>query len=132
MTINTVKIKRLISSKHNSFRIMNHLKITQIHHLKDHILEISFDDNCIKQYDFSQLIEFKGIAELLQNIDYFKTVKIIDDGRAFGWDNGYDCCADWARYYAKDTENEWKDFDDSIDLKQRMKLSQQRLKQRTT
>ncbi len=107
---------------------MKPIKIIKISHIKDYVLELSYDDNCTKQYDFSQLITFKGIAEPLKNVDYFKTVKIISDGRAFGWDNDYDCCSDWARYYAKDLQDEWKDFDDSINLKQRIKISQQKLK----
>jgi hypothetical protein len=53
---------------------------------------------------------------------------ILQDGRAFGWANNYDCCADWARYYAKDTENEWDGFEDSIPLKQRILIAEQKLK----
>lgn len=109
---------------------MNPIKIIQIRHIKDYILELSFDDNCVKQYNFLQLIDFKGISEPLKNIEYFKNVKIINNGRAFSWDNDYDCCADWARYYAKDLQDEWKDFDDDINLKQRIKITQQKFQKR--
>ena len=107
---------------------MRQILIINIRHIKDYILEFSFDDECVKQYDFMQLINFKGISEPLKSIDYFKTAEIINGGRAFGWDNGYDCCADWIRYFAKDLQNEWKDFDDSFGLKQRIKLSKQNRK----
>jgi len=55
----------------------------------------------------------------------------LDEGRAFGWDNGYDCCADWARYYAKDKNDEWKDIDENVDLKQRMKIAKQKFELET-
>jgi hypothetical protein len=106
---------------------MKQILILKIRHVKDYILELTFDDNCIKQYDFSQIIDFKGISEPLKDIEYFKKVKIICEGRAFGWDNNYDCCADWARYYAPDLQNEWKDFDDDIGLKQRIKIAHQKI-----
>lgn len=107
---------------------MKLINIIKIIHLKDYILEVTFDDNCVKQFDFKHLINFKGITEILKDIEYFKTVKILNDCRSFGWDNNYDCCADWARYYAKDLNDEWKDFDESIDLKQRIKIAQQKMK----
>jgi len=107
---------------------MKLIKIIKIEHSKDYIIEITFDDNCVKKFDFTQLVNFQGITEVLKNIEYFKTVKILNDGRSFGWDNNYDCCADWARYYAKDINDEWKDFDDSTELKQRIKIAQQKMK----
>lgn len=106
---------------------MKLIKIIKITHIKNYILEISFDDNCVKQFDFEKLIVFKGIAEQLKEIDYFKTVEIINDGRSFGWDNGYDCCADWVRYYANDINDEWKKVDENINLPQRIKIAQRNL-----
>ena len=107
---------------------MKQILIVNIRHIKDYILELSFDDDCVKQFDFRQLITFKGISEPLKNINYFKTAGIINGGRSFGWDNGYDCCADWIRYFANDLQNEWKDIDDSFGLKQRIKLAKQNVK----
>ena len=107
---------------------MKQILIVNISHIKDYILEISFDDDCVKQFDFTQLITFKGISEPLLNIDYFKTAEIINGGRSFGWDNGYDCCADWIRYFANDLQNEWIDIDDSVDLKQRIKMAKRNMK----
>ncbi len=108
---------------------MKLIKIIKIRHIKGYILELEFSDNCIKQFDFSQLITFEGIAGQLANIDYFKNVGIINNGRAFSWENGYDCCADWARYFAKDLSNEWKDYDDNTNLNQRMKITQNKMQQ---
>lgn len=111
---------------------MKLIKITKIRHINDFILELTFDDDCTKQFDFKQLIDFKGLAEPLKNVGYFKTAKILDEGRAFGWDNNYDCCADWARYFAKDLNDEWKDYDENVDLKQRMKIAKQKFELATT
>jgi len=72
-------------------------KIKNINYIESYILNITFEDDYSKVLDFSKLIDFKGIAEQLKNIDYFKKVKILRNGRSFGWDNDYDCCADWAR-----------------------------------
>lgn len=72
-------------------------KIKNISYIESYVLNITFEDDYSKELDFSKLIDFKGIAEQLKNIDYFKKVKILRNGRSFGWDNDYDCCADWAR-----------------------------------
>ncbi len=81
---------------------MKLIKITQLRVLKNYILELTFSDGYIKQYDFEQLIEFKGVAAALKDKDFFKNVEIINNGRSFAWANGYDCCADWARYHIAD------------------------------
>jgi hypothetical protein len=75
------------------------IKITNISHIENHLLKIQFDDNSSKILDFEKILEFKGMALPLKNIDYFKSFKILRDGRSFGWDNDYDCCADWAYRY---------------------------------
>jgi len=108
---------------------MKLIKITNIRHVKDYILDVAFDDSCVKQFDFQQLVKFEGIAEPLKNVEYFKTVKILNDGRSFGWENNYDCCADWARYFATDLNNEWNEFDESVPLKQRMKIAEKKMLQ---
>ena len=41
-------------------------------------------------------IYFTALAEPLKDSQYFGNVAILRNGRSFGWDNGYDCCADWA------------------------------------
>ncbi|MBX3042816.1 MAG: DUF2442 domain-containing protein [Candidatus Kapabacteria bacterium] len=75
------------------------IKITNISHIENYLLKVSFDDNTSKILDFEKILEFKGMAQPLKNIDYFKSVKLLRNGRSFGWDNDYDCCADWAYRY---------------------------------
>jgi hypothetical protein len=72
------------------------IKIVKIEHIKDYILRIKFDEGTEKTLDFCSLTTFDGVAEPLKDTSYFKNVAILRNGRSFGWDNGYDCCADWA------------------------------------
>jgi hypothetical protein len=102
---------------------MEAIKITNVKVISDYIIELTFSDNCIKRYDFEQLIEFKGVASALKDKEYFKKVEIIHNGRAIAWQNGYDCCADWARYYAADLEDTHKKFPQTATLSQRKKLA---------
>ena len=44
---------------------------------------------------------------------------------------GYDCCADWPRYFAPDRNQEWQDVADTVDLSQRMRIARERLRQQT-
>lgn len=110
---------------------MKAITVQKINHLQNYILEIEFSDGCIKHFDFSMIVAFNGIAEALKEVDYFKNVSIINGGRAFGWENGYDCCADWARYYAPDLAEEWKDTAENVGLKQRIVEAQKRIQQKT-
>jgi hypothetical protein len=75
------------------------IKITNISHIENHILKVTFDDNTSKILDFETILDFKGLALPLKNLDYFKSFKILRNGRSFGWVNKYDCCADWAYRY---------------------------------
>lgn len=72
-------------------------KIKNIRYINNYMLEVDFDDGFSKNLDFEKLIDFKGISSQLKDLNYFKDVKIFRNGRSFGWDNDYDCCADWAR-----------------------------------
>ena len=73
------------------------IRISNIVYQDDYVLKISFDDGYVKELDFENILDFQGLAAILKNKDYFKNVKILRNGRSFGWDNDYDCCADWAR-----------------------------------
>jgi hypothetical protein len=72
------------------------VKIIEIEHIQGYVLSVKFDDGSEKQIDFGGLITFDGIAAPLKDLHYFRNVSILRNGRSFGWDNGYDCCADWA------------------------------------
>ena len=102
------------------------VKIIKIRYIYDYLLEITFDDGCVKQFDFAELFEFKGMETDFTDIGYFAEAKVSHDGRRMEWDNGYDCCADWLRYFAEDMDGEWNGIDETIGLKQRVKIAKQR------
>ena len=107
--------------------MQNFIRIADVKYIRNHIFEIVFDDGCIKQFDFAKLFDFKGIQGFFRDIGYFTRAKIADDRRRLYWDNEYDCCADWLRYFAKDVVDEWAGLDDAIDLQQRMKMAKQNM-----
>lgn len=106
------------------------LNIDEVKYLQQHQLEIIFSDGCIKKFDFTQLLDFTGLEAALHDPVYFANVRISPNQRSLVWQNGYDCCADWLRYFAKDQENEWGEVDDTVDLRQRITLAKRKLQLR--
>ncbi|WP_427160018.1 DUF2442 domain-containing protein [Aliinostoc sp. HNIBRCY26] len=53
-------------------------------------LYIKFEDNQQGIIDISKLISFTGVFAPLQNIDYFKQVKINPEWGTIYWENGAD------------------------------------------
>jgi hypothetical protein len=103
------------------------IKITSVRYIRNHILEIDFNDYTTKRFDFSKLVNFKSeLGKPLKKIEFFKKVKVISHGRGIMWQNGYDCCADWLRYYAMDESKEWENFSDKISLEERIKFSRKK------
>jgi len=77
-------------------------EIINVQHIRYHILQITFSDGYSNEYDFAKIFQFRGIAETLKNIDYFKKVKISTGGDVLFWEkNGYDVCAENLRYFVK-------------------------------
>lgn len=64
-------------------------------------IHIRFDDGNEKSIDFQPFIrKDNALTAPLTDFDYFKTVKIYENGRGIYWDNDYDFCPDFLRYYA--------------------------------
>jgi len=103
------------------------IKIASVKHIKDHILEISFNDYTTRRFNFSKIIDYKSdLGAPLKNVGFFKKVKIVAHGGGIGWQNDYDCCADWLRYYALDESREWEKFNNKISLEARIKFLQKK------
>ncbi|MDY7012915.1 MAG: DUF2442 domain-containing protein [Cyanobacteriota bacterium] len=64
--------------------------IIQVNPLEDYKLYLKFEDDREGVIDLSQRVEFDGIFEPLQNLDYFKTVKVNPEWGTIYWDNGAD------------------------------------------
>ncbi len=64
--------------------------ITSVQPLENYRLYLKFEDNQEGVVDISQLIEFTGIFTPLQDLVYFKQVKLNPEWGTIYWDNGAD------------------------------------------
>ncbi|NEP78133.1 MAG: DUF2442 domain-containing protein [Okeania sp. SIO3B3] len=64
--------------------------IIEVNHQENHLLYLKFEDGKEGIVDISQLIEFTGIFAKLQDINYFKTVKLNPEWGTIYWENGAD------------------------------------------
>ncbi len=76
------------------------IKITKISPLDNHCILLVFSDGVKKIVDLSNIIQDDELTKPLANESYFKRVKIYSDGRGIYWDNSFDLCPDYLRYYA--------------------------------
>ncbi|NEQ35771.1 MAG: DUF2442 domain-containing protein [Okeania sp. SIO3I5] len=64
--------------------------IIEVNHQKKHLLYLKFEDGKEGIVDISQLIECTGIFAKLQDINYFKTVKLNLEWGTIYWENDAD------------------------------------------
>ena len=64
--------------------------IIEVNHQENYLLYLKFEDGKEGVVDISQLIEFTGIFAKLQDINYFKTVKLNPEWGTIYWENGAD------------------------------------------
>lgn len=64
--------------------------ITSVQPLENYRLYLKFEDNQEGVVDISQLIEFTGIFAPLQDLTYFKQVKLNPEWGTIYWENGAD------------------------------------------
>ena len=64
--------------------------IIEVNHQENYLLYLKFEDGKDGIVDISQLIEFRGIFAKLQDINYFKTVKLNPEWGTIYWENGAD------------------------------------------
>ena len=64
--------------------------IIQVIPKENYKLYLKFEDNCEGVVDISQLVEFSGIFEPLQDLNYFQTVKVNPEWGTIYWSNGAD------------------------------------------
>ncbi|MFH1320211.1 MAG: DUF2442 domain-containing protein [Bacteroidota bacterium] len=76
------------------------IKINKIQTLDDHKIYFIFSDNTEKVIDFKQFIKSDKFTRQLSDPEYFKLVKIYENGRGIYWPNEYDFCPDFLRKFA--------------------------------
>ncbi len=64
--------------------------IIQVEPQTNYNLYLKFEDGVEGTVDIGQLITFDGIFAPLENLDYFRTVKVNPDWGTIYWDNGAD------------------------------------------
>ncbi len=64
--------------------------ISSVQPLDNYKLHLKFEDNQEGVVDISQLIEFTGIFAPLQDLTYFKQVKVNPEWGTIYWENGAD------------------------------------------
>jgi len=103
------------------------IQIVNANHTSEYKLEVSFSDGTSKIFNYAQITGFEGVTKKLEDLTFFKSFKIEEDGSSIGWEeNGkiiYDNCPTSMRYYWQDESNEWEGFDDSVGLQERKKIA---------
>lgn len=70
--------------------------VKKVKYIKDYKLELVFNNKIKKTVDFAPIIKEGGkIFSPLENIDYFKSVRVDDDLSTVVWPNGADICPDY-------------------------------------
>jgi len=70
-------------------------KVISVRHGGDHRLELSFEDGLSATIDFGpRIVGRGGVWQPLQNIEYFKRVRIDPELMTLVWPNGADICPD--------------------------------------
>ena len=78
--------------------------ITYVKPLKDHKIEIRFDDGIHAEINIRPFIRSQGISQSLEDETIFKTVKI-DEAGGIIWSNGFDFCPVFLRQIAISKDN---------------------------
>lgn len=66
--------------------------VTNVQNVKEYILEITFDNGCVREIDFMEHLERKGVFLPLFDVEYFKTVHVDTTGTTICRENGADFC----------------------------------------
>ena len=68
-------------------------RITHVRHVHDYALELTFDDGLKAEFDFKdRILNRGGVFKPLENIDFFRQVRIDPDFGAIVWPNDVDFC----------------------------------------
>ena len=79
------------------------IRITNLEVLNDKQIRFQFSDKQEKTIDFTPFIGEDELSSPLANADYFRRVKVYEDGRGVYWPNEYDFCPDFLYQYQADS-----------------------------
>ena len=70
-------------------------RITGVRHIKDYRLEMTFTNGIRAELDFKSKIEGRsGVFQPLEDIEFFRQVKVDPEIGTLVWPNGVDFCPD--------------------------------------
>jgi len=70
-------------------------RITNVKHIHDYVLEITFADGQQARLDFKERIVGRGsVFAALEDVALFKQVQVDEEARTLVWPNGVDFCPD--------------------------------------
>lgn len=80
------------------------VKIIRLQVLEPYRLHLVFDDGVEKIIDGTQFIGDDPFTRLLSDQEYFRQVRVYENGRGIYWPNEYDICPDHLRYHIQAVE----------------------------
>ena len=70
-------------------------RITNVKHIQDYLLEITFADGKTATLDFrARIVGRGGVFAALEDVALFKQVQVDEEARTLVWPNGVDFCPD--------------------------------------
>ena len=70
-------------------------RITDVRHVHDYVLEMTFTDGRVARLDFERRIVGRGgVFTPLEDVDLFRQVKVDEEAGTLVWPNGVDFCPD--------------------------------------
>ncbi len=70
-------------------------RVKQVRHVGDHRLVLTFTDDTTRELDFrSRIVGRGGVFRPLEDVEFFKQVKVDPEAGTIVWPNGVDFCPD--------------------------------------
>jgi hypothetical protein len=70
-------------------------RVTNARHTNDYCLELTFSDGTSKEIDFrSRILDRGGVFAPLEDVEFFRLVRVDAEAGTIIWPNGVDFCPD--------------------------------------
>lgn len=90
-------------------------RVSDVRHIKDYQLEITFSDGTVGRLDFGErLVGRSGILKSLQDMEFFAQVGVDREAGTLVWPNGVDFCPDVL--YAEATGRSIDEMDNELEV----------------
>jgi hypothetical protein len=70
-------------------------RVSQVRHVKDYVLEVTFSEGTVAQLDFQgRIVGRGGVFRPLEDLSFFSQVAVDREAGTLAWPNGVDFCPD--------------------------------------